>query len=265
MSKVVKECPILLKYEDAWPVKVINRRQKHSSPSSLTNWTGKYIVSSIIACRACIGSFINSQTILQKTNHVLGAVTSTSKSHAAQAVEQPRVHSVPSRAYTLSDGDSEPGPSATGQLSGLARWVGVDTYSMLSLDLTRSLLQPQQIMQDLSAKASTSVQLETTPNINASNHFAQLASRLTVTPHNAPIQAFLQTLVPEQTALLPVFIAMGVSDNAALQGLARMNMRDEFLYSWVKQNLITELQFAVIIEALRTMHNIPPMSIQVTI
>ncbi len=85
----------------------------------------------------------------------------------------------------------------------------------------------------------------------ASIHSSTAASTLTLTPENAPVLAFLRNLVPEQTALLPVFVSKGVTNGAELQGLARMPKRDEFVYSWVKTNQITELQFVAIMTGLR--------------
>ncbi|TBU50729.1 hypothetical protein BD309DRAFT_995828 [Dichomitus squalens] len=50
------------------------------------------------------------------------------------------------------------------------------------------------------------------------------------------ILAFLNSLSPALPALLPVFMVMGVNDSS----------RDRWLYSWVKEGRITELQFKII-------------------
>ena len=86
-----------------------------------------------------------------------------------------------------------------------------------------------------------------------------------MTAQNAPVLAFLWSLVPEQSALLPVFIFMGVTDDTALNGLARMQTRDDFMYQWVQRNYITALQFTAIMTGLRAMHTIPPLSSQVSV
>ena len=83
-------------------------------------------------------------------------------------------------------------------------------------------------------------------------------------PHEKtmPILAFLRALESDQSVLLPIFLSMGVADEAALQDLVRMRTRDAWLYSWVQRNLITELQFHVLISGFRAMHSIAPMSSQ---
>lgn len=93
-------------------------------------------------------------------------------------------------------------------------------------------------------------------SVTPTAHLVQLASALTVMPQNAPVLVFLQTLVPDQSTLLPLVISMGVTDDAALHGLARMQCRNKFFYSWVKQNFITELQLIAIITGLQVMVNI---------
>ncbi|RPD80020.1 hypothetical protein L226DRAFT_188392 [Lentinus tigrinus ALCF2SS1-7] len=204
IGRVVKECPILVKYEDAWPVRVIYRRYRGrpNKPGGLADWT-KYI----------------------NTKHVQDATGHTPRPPSAHTAEQSQSHP-DSVVSTASVSNTEP---ATGQL-GLAR----------------------SILKELSAKA-TNAPYEQTP-------LTQLASTLTVTPQNAPILAFLRTLVPEQTTLLPVFIYMGITDDAALLGLARMKDRDEWVYSWTQRKLITELQFVAIMAGLRAIHNTPPAS-----
>ena len=79
-----------------------------------------------------------------------------------------------------------------------------------------------------------------------------------------PVFAFLRGLDPEQTDLLPVFVAMGVTDGAALQGVARMRTRDAWVYSWVKENHITELQFAAIVSGFKKMVYVPPTASQIS-
>ncbi|RDX56826.1 hypothetical protein OH76DRAFT_1395966 [Lentinus brumalis] len=203
VDHVRKECPILGKYEEAWPVAVIfrmhRRYNRRHGPKSigLANWS-KYIDTS------------------------------------SAGLKTPQ----PPRAATQLDLDSPhaDAESVVREPSGSNSEAATDRWTLA-----------QWITRDLSAKAANT-QEETEV---ASTLSSTTASTLTLTAENAPVLAFLRNLVPEQTALLPVFVSKGVTNNAELQGLARMPKRDEFVYSWVKTNHITELQFFAIMTGLR--------------
>ncbi|KAH9854190.1 hypothetical protein C2E23DRAFT_884289 [Lenzites betulinus] len=63
-----------------------------------------------------------------------------------------------------------------------------------------------------------------------------------------PVLAFLCALCPAQDALLPVLAQKGVTDGAQLRGLARMPAarRKALLNAWLREDAISELQFAAL-------------------
>lgn len=65
---------------------------------------------------------------------------------------------------------------------------------------------------------------------------------------------FLCSLDPDQSDLLPVFITIVI----ALQGPAHMETWKIWLYTWVKENCITELQFSAIATGFKAMYYMPP-------
>ncbi|KAI0709191.1 hypothetical protein C8Q76DRAFT_742433 [Earliella scabrosa] len=93
----------------------------------------------------------------------------------------------------------------------------------------------------------------------------QLASSLTITARNEPILRFLRKLKPDLSHLVPVFHAQGVVDEAHLEGLASMDNRDAWIYTWVKENWITEFQFNILINGLKARYYLPPASAQIEV
>ena len=93
----------------------------------------------------------------------------------------------------------------------------------------------------------------------------QLASSLTITARNEPILRFLRKLKPDLSRLVPVFHAQGVVDEAHLEGLASMDNRDAWIYTWVKENWITEFQFNILINGLKARYYLPPASAQIEV
>lgn len=68
-----------------------------------------------------------------------------------------------------------------------------------------------------------------------------------------PVLAFLRSLKPDQSRLLPVFLSQGVTGGPELNGLAQMDARDSWLYCWVKERRITEFQYSLILAGLRAL------------
>ncbi|KAI0336519.1 hypothetical protein GY45DRAFT_1238263 [Cubamyces sp. BRFM 1775] len=64
------------------------------------------------------------------------------------------------------------------------------------------------------------------------------------------METFLRTLPQDLGDLLPVFIQYGVDDDNALRGMLRMPAWQSWLYSWVKEGWLTELQFRMICNGL---------------
>ncbi|KAI1795927.1 hypothetical protein LXA43DRAFT_1058162 [Ganoderma leucocontextum] len=62
---------------------------------------------------------------------------------------------------------------------------------------------------------------------------------------------FLSTLAQDLSALLPVFIDHGVEDDASLRNMLRMNNWRAWMYAWVKEGVLTELQFQMVIDGLK--------------
>ncbi|KAI0831257.1 hypothetical protein BC628DRAFT_1500154 [Trametes gibbosa] len=61
-----------------------------------------------------------------------------------------------------------------------------------------------------------------------------------------PVRAFLHALCPPQDALLGVLASKGVTDGTQLRGLARMAGRKAFLNALLREEAISELQFAAL-------------------
>ncbi|KAI9064379.1 hypothetical protein FKP32DRAFT_633788 [Trametes sanguinea] len=57
------------------------------------------------------------------------------------------------------------------------------------------------------------------------------------------VESFLQGLPQDLRFLLPTFIQYGVKDEASLRGMLQMSEWRRWLYSWVKEGRLTELQF----------------------
>ena len=51
--------------------------------------------------------------------------------------------------------------------------------------------------------------------------------------------------------MLPIFIDHGVSDSASLQNMLRMDNWRAWMYAWVKEGMLTELQFQMIVDGLK--------------
>ncbi|KAI0647003.1 hypothetical protein C8Q79DRAFT_957375 [Trametes meyenii] len=90
----------------------------------------------------------------------------------------------------------------------------------------------------------------TTDHISPSSDRDQTA---TGKPVEEPVAAFLGSLFPDQSALLSFFVTAGITDGMALGGLARMDGRDKWLYSFVREGTLTELQFVAIQAGLNKM------------
>ncbi|KAI8998685.1 hypothetical protein BD414DRAFT_475783 [Trametes punicea] len=66
----------------------------------------------------------------------------------------------------------------------------------------------------------------------------------------AYLKDFLQALPQDLTLLLPTFVQYGLVDEVSLRGMLRMQNWRSWLYSWVKEGRLTELQFAMVSEGL---------------
>ncbi|KAI0664825.1 hypothetical protein C8Q70DRAFT_1049031 [Cubamyces menziesii] len=64
------------------------------------------------------------------------------------------------------------------------------------------------------------------------------------------IKGFLRTLPQDLGGLLPLFLQYGVGDGDALRGMLRMPAWRSWLYSWVKEGWLTELQFRMVCDGL---------------
>ncbi len=62
---------------------------------------------------------------------------------------------------------------------------------------------------------------------------------------------FLNTLAQDLSDLLPVFIDHGVGDDASLRNVLRLNNWRAWMYAWVKEGVLTELQFQMIVDGLK--------------
>ncbi|TBU65878.1 hypothetical protein BD310DRAFT_837180 [Dichomitus squalens] len=81
----------------------------------------------------------------------------------------------------------------------------------------------------------------------AASYTEELPAHLQVSEASTPCSAGAGNSVSNpRPALLPVFMVMGVNDPVTLRGLSGMESRDRWLYSWVKEGRITELQFEII-------------------
>ena len=76
--------------------------------------------------------------------------------------------------------------------------------------------------------------------------------KLNATTHQGSetIVAFLRTLPQDLSSLLPVFLQHGVDDSEALRGMLHMPAWRSWLYSWVKEGWLTELQFRMVCDGL---------------
>ncbi|KAI0646998.1 hypothetical protein C8Q79DRAFT_599051 [Trametes meyenii] len=60
------------------------------------------------------------------------------------------------------------------------------------------------------------------------------------------IRVFLRALPLDLSSLLPVFLEYGITDQASLRGVPRMAGWRRWLYSWVREGRLTELQFKMV-------------------
>ena len=61
---------------------------------------------------------------------------------------------------------------------------------------------------------------------------------------------FLRDLPQDLTGLLPVFVSHGVADEDSLRSMLRMANWRFWIYSWVKEGALTELQFQMLLEGI---------------
>ena len=61
----------------------------------------------------------------------------------------------------------------------------------------------------------------------------------------------MSTLAQDLSDLSPIFIDHGVSDSASLQNMLRMDNWRAWMYAWVKEGMLTELQFQMIVDGLK--------------
>ena len=73
------------------------------------------------------------------------------------------------------------------------------------------------------------------------------AARRTI---SGPIIGFLSALAQDLSFLEPVFVKHGVGDDATLRGMLRMSNWHSWIYGWVKEGGLTELQFRMIVNGL---------------
>ena len=65
-----------------------------------------------------------------------------------------------------------------------------------------------------------------------------------------PIVGFLSALAQDLSCLEPVFVKHGVGDDATLRGMLQMSNWHSWIYGWVKEGALTELQFRMIVNGL---------------
>ncbi|KAI0670437.1 hypothetical protein C8Q78DRAFT_124608 [Trametes maxima] len=67
------------------------------------------------------------------------------------------------------------------------------------------------------------------------------------------IQVFLRALPQDLSSLLPVFVEYGITDEASMRGVLRMAGWRRWLYGWVREGRLTELQFKMISDGFETL------------
>lgn len=61
----------------------------------------------------------------------------------------------------------------------------------------------------------------------------------------------MSTLAQDLSDLSPIFIDHGVGDDISLRSILRMNNWRAWMYAWVKEGVLTELQFQMIVDGLK--------------
>ena len=68
-------------------------------------------------------------------------------------------------------------------------------------------------------------------------------------PLDAVLQ-FLRNLAQDLSSLLSVFIRYGVTDRTSLRGVRCMENWRAWMYTWVKEGHLTELQFKIVTDGM---------------
>ncbi|TBU50716.1 hypothetical protein BD309DRAFT_1025160 [Dichomitus squalens] len=98
---------------------------------------------------------------------------------------------------------------------------------------------------------------DATPSIGRSDDVREPSPSLTAVDNPAessaipvPILDFLSALAQDLSFLLAVFISHGVGDDTSLQSMLQMNNWRSWMYTWVREGVLTELQFQMIVDGL---------------
>ncbi|KAI0709185.1 hypothetical protein C8Q76DRAFT_813379 [Earliella scabrosa] len=261
-----KECPLVESFTDAWPVNIIvseHRRLKYQRPSKkpnphrrkgLAHWT-KWATDENL--RLLVPGLLHSAPTARPA-----------PAPGANVLQEPSEIPIEFDDESDNEPDSNAGVPLTAtpvNLSTLARTIVTElnarsASSRSGGDTVRGSPSPS----SSSTGSGTPSSVVPPGRSRCQTPPTQLASSTTVNARTDPVLAFLRGLDPEQTDLLPVFVAMGVTDGAALQGVARMSTRDAWVYSWVKENRITELQFTAIVSGFKKMAYVPPTASQIS-
>ncbi|KAI0670433.1 hypothetical protein C8Q78DRAFT_1036160 [Trametes maxima] len=217
MEMVRHQLPIINSYEDAWPVIDLVREHRHRTKQ--TSSSGLQHFNRKHGRRLGVDSVSTAP---------LNTTTSTGMNHQSQVDALPG--SLPTRRCRSDRGSLRTvatcpaGPSSTS---------GPDTHG--------PSVQPEQ-----GRHTEAPPRRENDSGIRAS---------VSVPATDGPVVAFLGSLCPDQSALLPVFLAAGIADGAALNGVARMEGRNKWLYSLVREGTLTELQFIAVVAGLDKMRS----------
>ncbi|KAI0647002.1 hypothetical protein C8Q79DRAFT_925650 [Trametes meyenii] len=216
LKTVLHQLPIIKSYEDAWPVIEIvrehRRRSKNPDFRSLQH----------------LGARHTTDLSIEKTKQ--------SEPPAPSAATKYRRSNRISLWRSVTTAHSAGPPSISGPVA-----PGPDVRSEQSPHTESLPIQRRRASRTPDPVRISSPQAVEVPSVVTHDQTA-----VTEKSDAEPVAAFLSSLFPDQSALLSVLVAAGITDSVTLDGLARMDARNKWLYGFVREGTLTELQFVAI-------------------
>ncbi|KAI0637020.1 hypothetical protein C8Q77DRAFT_541306 [Trametes polyzona] len=221
--QVKTELPILNRYVDAWPAAVIVREHRHRrrvTLGGLTTWSEHRMLA------AANTTSLRNQSVDDDHHQAISLrgkenTTAAGAARRPPSLPSPRHSSCPRARPRGRDGQRHtPAPAASrapriAENSGNPPASRADSSSEPTHDEPRKELQEARLLEPCRRE------------------------------HAQVVLEFLRSLLPDQSALLPVLVEKGVVDGVQLDGLARMPAprRKKLLNAWLREESINELQF----------------------
>ncbi|KAH9901367.1 hypothetical protein C8Q73DRAFT_832822 [Cubamyces lactineus] len=258
VDEALRKQPILKMYEDAWPIHMMLTMHRQSRRAGVRRGVMAPFPATTVRAGSCpaAGTGTGTGTGTRpgsrfKPAGVAGTVVVAINSRrpvsgggTAHATQKRRAVSQPRRARSRSASASI-GRTSTVTLSSqpAARAPKTHVHSQRSRDDANAARDathpPAARTTDSHSRARISVRSNAAPSTSTNKPSGPGA-----------IEAFLRALPQDLGGLLPLFQQFGVVDEDALRGMLRMPAWRSWLYSWVKEGWLTELQFRMVCDGL---------------